>query len=117
MNIDLSHYEVWFITGTQHLYGEDTLKEVSDHAKKIADNLDAITELPVKVRFKPIVTQSEEISRVCREASNDEKCIGCILWMHTFSPAKMWIAGLKALSKPFVHLHTQFNRDIPWKEI
>jgi len=117
MNIDLKHYEVWFITGSQHLYGKETLQKVSYHAEKIAHGLDNELNTTIKIKFKPIVKTSEEITSVLRAASNDNKCIGCILWMHTFSPAKMWISGLQSLSTPFVHFHTQFNRDIPWDQI
>jgi L-arabinose isomerase len=115
--IDLNNYEVWFVTGSQHLYGEATLKLVEQHAREIAGQLSQSGKLPMKVVFKSVVTTAEAITTVCREANNDPKCIGLITWMHTFSPAKMWIAGLKALSKPFVHLHTQYNRDLPWSQI
>jgi L-arabinose isomerase len=115
--IDLKEMEVWFITGSQHLYGEATLKKVAQHASEMAQRMTELGKLPVKVVFKPVVTTSDAISEVCREANNHLYCIGLITWMHTFSPAKMWIAGLKALRKPFVHLHTQYNRDLPWSEI
>jgi L-arabinose isomerase len=115
--IDLKEMEVWFITGSQHLYGEATLKKVAQHASEMAQRMTESGKLPVKVVFKPVVTTSDAISEVCREANNHPNCIGLITWMHTFSPAKMWIAGLKALRKPFVHLHTQYNRDLPWSEI
>lgn len=109
--------EVWFITGSQHLYGEETLKQVAEHsqimAKYVADN----DKIPVKVVFKPVLTTPDAILNLCIEANSNPNCIGLIAWMHTFSPAKMWIAGLNILNKPFVHLHTQYNRDIPWGEI
>ena len=114
---DLKKFEVWFVTGSQHLYGDEALKEVDAHSKKIADALDESSQIPVKVVFKPVVTTPDAIFEVCMQANQKENCVGLITWMHTFSPAKMWIAGLKALQKPFVHLHTQFNRDIPWSEI
>ena len=114
---DLKNYEVWFITGSQHLYGEETLRQVDKDSKQIAGALSQSSRIPVKVVFKPVVTTPDEIYRICVEANTAENCIGLITWMHTFSPSKMWIAGLKALQKPFVHLHTQFNRDIPWAEI
>ena len=114
---NLKHLEAWFITGSQHLYGEETLKQVAVHSQEIAGFLDAQETIPVKVIFKPILTTPEEIFSVCQEANNAKNCIGVIAWMHTFSPAKMWIGGLKILHKPLMHLHTQFNRDIPWKEI
>jgi len=109
--------ELWFVTGSQHLYGPETLEQVGADSKAIAAGLDQSAAIPVPIRFKAVVTTSDEIRQVCLQANNDENCIGLILWMHTFSPARMWIAGLKALIKPFVHLHTQYNRDIPWESI
>ena len=114
---DLKEYEVWFVTGSQHLYGETALKEVADHARIIAEGLSRAKQIPVKVVCKPVVTTPEAIYGLCRDANNAINCVGLIMWMHTFSPAKMWIAGLNALQKPFVHLHTQFNRDLPWSSI
>jgi len=115
--IDLKEYEVWFITGSQHLYGEETLKKVAEHSQQIAKGLDSAKQIPVKIVFKPTVKSPEEIYSICQEANNAKNCIGIIAWMHTFSPAKMWIGGLKILQKPILHLHTQFNRDIPWDSI
>ncbi len=115
--IDFKAFEVWFVTGSQHLYGEETLKKVAEHSQEMATSLTQSGKLPVKVLFKPVVTTPDAITELCRAANNTENCIGLITWMHTFSPAKMWIAGLSALSKPFVHLHTQYNRDLPWSEI
>ncbi len=115
--IDLKQLEVWFITGSQHLYGEETLKKVAEHSQAIAKSLNDEKEISVSVIFKPIVTTPEEILSVCKEVNASENCIGVITWMHTFSPAKMWINGLKILQKPLLHLHTQFNRDIPWNDI
>jgi len=109
--------EVWFITGSQHLYGPEALKQVADNSRRIVEGLNASSRLPVRVTFKPVVTTPESILQVCREANAAAGCIGLIAWMHTFSPAKMWIAGLKALDKPLAHLHTQFNRDLPWATI
>jgi L-arabinose isomerase len=109
--------EVWFVTGSQHLYGPETLAQVAQHSEKIASYFDAEKSIPFKIVFKPVLTTPDEIRALCREANNQEKCIGLVLWMHTFSPAKMWIAGLNSLSKPFLHLHTQFNRELPWSEI
>ncbi|MGP3777202.1 L-arabinose isomerase [Halanaerobium saccharolyticum] len=109
--------ELWFVTGSQHLYGDEVLKDVAENSKKIAEGLSAAKEIPVEIRFKNVVTTAEEIRKVVLEANNNDSCIGIITWMHTFSPAKMWIAGLKAMQKPLLHLHTQFNRDIPWDEI
>lgn len=114
--IALKKLEVWFVTGSQHLYGEDTLKQVAAHAETIARSLDT-GSIPVQVVFKPTVKTPEEIYQVCQQANAAATCIGIIAWMHTFSPAKMWINGLKILQKPLCHLHTQFNRDIPWSEI
>jgi L-arabinose isomerase len=113
----LKQYEAWFITGSQHLYGDETLKQVAGHAQKIAEALDQNDKIPVKIVFKPIVTTPEQIHNMIREANQVDHCIGIITWMHTFSPAKMWISGLNILHKPLLHLHTQFNRDIPWDSI
>jgi len=114
---DIKNMEVWFVTGSQHLYGPETLKQVDVDSSKITDGLNASGKLPVKVVFKPVVKTPDEILDICVQASADKNCIGLITWMHTFSPAKMWIGGLKALSKPYMHLHTQFNRDLPWGKI
>jgi L-arabinose isomerase len=113
----LKSLEVWFTTGSQHLYGEETLEQVSAHSKEIAITLNNSDIIPVTVVFKPILTTPDAIYNLCLEANNTQNCVGLITWMHTFSPAKMWIAGLKALNKPFVHLHTQYGRDIPWSTI
>ena len=115
--IDLKKYEAWFITGSQHLYGQKTLKKVEEHSRQLVKGISNSKEIPVKLIFKSVVTTTDSIYNICLEANNSPKCIGLILWMHTFSPAKMWIEGLKVLQKPFAHLHTQFNRDIPWDSI
>lgn len=115
--IDLKKLEVWFVTGSQHLYGEETLKQVAEHSQIIAKALNSAAQIPVTVVFKPTVKSTEEIYGICAAANEAANCIGIIAWMHTFSPAKMWIGGLKILRKPLLHLHTQFNRDIPWSEI
>ncbi len=115
--MDLKKFEVWFITGSQHLYGEETLAQVAAHSQTIAAALDADPQIPVKIVFRPTVKTPEEIYHICVEANTHSHCIGIIAWMHTFSPAKMWIGGLKILQKPLLHLHTQFNRDIPWSVI
>jgi L-arabinose isomerase len=115
--MDLKTFEVWFLTGSQYLYGEETLKQVAAHSQTIAKALDTDAKIPVRVVYKPTVKSPEEIYHTCIEANNAQHCIGIIAWMHTFSPAKMWIGGLKVLHKPLLHLHTQFNRDIPWGEI
>ena len=114
---DLKTLEAWFVTGSQHLYGEETLKQVDHDSQEIATALDRSSEVAVKIVFKPVLTTPEAILAICREANNTDQCIGLITWMHTFSPAKMWIGGLKTLQKPFLHLHTQFNQDIPWSSI
>ena len=115
--MDLKKIEVWFVTGSQHLYGEATLQQVAAHSQTIAGALNDAAQIPVRVVFRPTVKTPEEIYHTCQEANNTPECIGIIAWMHTFSPAKMWIGGLKILQKPLVHLHTQFNRDIPWASI
>lgn len=115
--IALEAYEVWFITGSQHLYGEDTLRQVAQHAEDIAKALHQAEQVPVNIVYKPVLTTPDAIRQICLEANNAPKCIGLLAWMHTFSPAKMWIAGLKYLHKPLAHLHTQYNRDIPWDSI
>ncbi len=110
----LNTKEVWFITGSQHLYGPETLAQVADHSQKIVAELEKSSFIPVKIIVKPTVKTTEEIFETIAAANQAENCIGIITWMHTFSPAKMWIRGLKILQKPLLHLHTQFNRDIPW---
>ncbi len=115
--LDLKKLEVWFVTGSQHLYGEETLRQVAEHSQTIARALDSSESIPVQVIFKPVVKTPDEIYRLCQAANTAENCIGIVAWMHTFSPAKMWIRGLQCLQKPMCHLHTQFNRDIPWDKI
>ena len=108
--------EIWFVTGSQHLYGPETLEQVATNSRTIAQSLDGDT-IPVRIVWKPVVKTADEILAVCREANNTESCIGLVLWMHTFSPAKMWVAGLTALRKPFLHLHTQANDKLPYSTI
>ncbi len=115
--IDLKQYEIWFVTGSQHLYGPETLDQVAEHSKEIAHAFDQSGKIPVRVVFKPVLTTPDAIRNLCMDANVARQCIGLITWMHTFSPAKMWIAGLSALRKPLLHLHTQYNREIPWGEI
>lgn len=115
--IDLKTFEVWFITGSQNLYGEETLKKVAEHSQEIAKGIDGAANIPVRVVYKPVVKSTEEIYNTLQQANVAENCIGVIAWMHTFSPAKMWIRGLSILKKPMLHLHTQYNRDIPWSSI
>src|ERR1700674_443274 len=109
--------EIWFITGSQHLYGRETLSQVAANSQKIVEELNGSQQLPLKLVWKPTLTNPEEVRALCIEANSAPNCAGLILWMHTFSPPKMWIGGLSVLTKPFLHLHTQFNRDLPWSEI
>lgn len=109
--------QVWLITGSQSLYGPDILEQVADQSRQIAATLDGSGEIPVEVRWLPVVTDPAEIARVLSAANTAEECIGIIAWMHTFSPAKMWIRGLKTLQKPLLHLHTQFGVELPWDTI
>ena len=113
----LSIPEIWFVCGSQHLYGPGPLQEVASNAEKVASALDESEHVALPVRYKALVTTPAEVTKLMQEASGDEACAGLILWMHTFSPAKMWIRGLSALNKPFCHLHTQFNRELPWADI
>lgn len=115
--LDLSASEVWFVTGSQHLYGPDTLATVARNATEIAAGLDVAAAVPTRVVVKPVLTGSDEIRTLVMEANASPNCVGLITWMHTFSPAKMWIAGLGALQRPLLHLHTQYNREIPWDGI
>ena len=117
MNINLKQFEVWFVTGSQHLYGPETLKKVAQHSQEISKALNAASAIPVKVIFKPVLVSPDAITELCQAANNAKNCIGLITWCHTFSPSKMWINGLKQLRKPVAHLHTQYNRDIPWATI
>jgi L-arabinose isomerase len=109
--------EVWFLTGSQGLYGEDTLRQVAAQSQQIAQALDAEADLGVRVVWTPVLTDAAAIRRACLDANSQDGCIGVIAWMHTFSPAKMWIAGLDALAKPLLHLHTQVNVELPWATI
>ncbi len=115
--MSLPSLEIWYVTGSQHLYGPETLKQVAEHSQQIVAALDASERIPVKLVFKPVVKTPDEIRQLCLDANHSPVCAGLVLWMHTFSPSKMWIGGLSALRKPFLHLHTQFNRDLPWSEI
>jgi L-arabinose isomerase len=109
--------DVWFLTGSQSLYGEDALRTVEAQSSTIVRGLAASPAIPVRVTAKPVLTTPDAIRRVCLDANADPSCVGVVAWMHTFSPAKMWIAGLKSLIKPLLHLHTQHNLDLPWAEI
>ena len=116
-SIKLNEFEVWFLTGSQHLYGEVTLREVERHAREVAATLDQSAEIPLRAVFQPVLTTPESIRDVMLQANAAPACAGVVAWMHTFSPAKMWIAGLRLLQKPLLHLHTQFNRDLPWGSV
>ena len=109
--------EIWFVCGSQHLYGHGPLKQVAANAREVANAVGASKHIPVPIVFKALLTTPDEITQLCLDANSDPKCAGLILWMHTFSPSKMWIRGLTALKKPFCHLHTQFNRALPWATI
>jgi len=113
----LATSQVWLVTGSQSLYGPDVLDQVADQSRQIAERLDGSGEIPVEVRWLPVVTDSEQIARVLSDANAAPECVGVIAWMHTFSPAKMWIRGLKSLRKPLLHLHTQFGVELPWQTI
>ncbi|MXX51591.1 MAG: L-arabinose isomerase, partial [Chloroflexi bacterium] len=109
--------QIWFLTGSQHLYGREAIEQVGAHSREIAAHLDDCDAIPMNIVYQPVLTTPEEIHNICRAANSDANCVGLIAWMHTFSPAKNWIAGLSALQKPLLHLHTQYNRDIPWADI
>jgi L-arabinose isomerase len=108
---------LWFLTGSQHLYGPEALRQVAHNSGQLVNSVNGLGRIPLKVVAKPVLTGPEEIARACHEANGDPHCVGVVLWMHTFSPAKMWIGGLRSLHKPVLHLHTQFNRDLPWATI
>lgn len=113
----LKHLKIWMITGSQHLYGPRVLEKVASHAKAVAAHLNDSEAISASVDYRPVVTSSDDITQLILEANRDSNCIGLVAWMHTFSPAKMWINGLKILNKPLLHLHTQFERAIPWETI
>ncbi len=109
--------EFWFVTGSQHLYGEVALKQVAENSKKVVEGLNGSGKLPLKIVFKKVLTTPDEIRSTILEANGNPSVGGVILWCHTFSPSKMWIGGLTQLRKPMLHLHTQFNADLPWATI
>jgi len=113
----LARFEVWFVAGSQEMYGQAALRQVEQHAREIAAGLDGHADVPVRVVYREVATGPDSIRLLAREANAADACVGVIAWMHTFSPAKMWIAGLASLQKPLLHLHTQFNRELPWAEI
>ncbi|MFK0403001.1 L-arabinose isomerase [Microbacterium sp. NPDC090225] len=117
LTTSLDGYEIWFLTGSQHLYGPETLAQVAAQSQEIAGILDAADDVPVRIVWKPVLTDSDAIRRIALEANADDRVIGVVAWMHTFSPAKMWITGLDSLRKPLAHLHTQHNVALPWSEI
>ena len=109
--------QIWFLTGSQGLYGEDVLAQVASQSRVISDALASAPEVVVQVVAKPVLTDADAIRRAMLDANSDDGCVGIIAWMHTFSPAKIWISGLERLQKPLLHLHTQVNRDLPWASI
>ncbi len=115
--IDFANLEVWFVTGSQHLYGPETLSKVKEHSTAIALGLSASSEIPLSIVCKPVMTDGDAIQELCDEADRSKHCVGLITWMHTFSPSRMWIAGLRSLRKPLLHLHTQFADELPWSTI
>ena len=118
MSAGINHkYEIWFLTGTQNLYGDDVLKQVAEQSSEVSSLLAKNLDAPVEIIWKPILKTADEIRQTMQDASSNNSCIGVIVWMHTFSPAKMWISGLHALTKPLLHLHTQANSQLPWATI
>ena len=111
------NYEVWFVIGSQHLYGPEALRQVTKHAEHVVNSLNAEAKLPCKLVLKPLGTTPDEITHICRDANYDDKCAGLVVWLHTFSPAKMWINGLTILNKPLLQFHTQYNAALPWDSI
>lgn len=117
MKIEMNIFEkseVWFVIGSQHLYGQQTLKQVAQQAEEVVKGLNKDAGLPVKLVMKPLATTPDEIATLCREANYANNCLGIVTWLHTFSPAKMWILGLSLLEKPLLQLHTQYSNAIPW---
>ncbi len=113
----LKDKEIWFVTGSQHLYGQKVIEQINGHANTIVKQINRKAGLLLSFRNKGVATTASEIKRICSAADFNDRCIGMVVWMHTFSPAKMWIGGLKKLNKPLCHLHTQFNEEIPWQSI
>jgi len=113
--VNIEQKQIWFVTGSQHLYGEETLRQVAENSKNIVNGLNESSHLPIKIVHQETVKTSDEIAELIQEANSNKNCIGIVAWMHTFSPAKMWIRGLTILNKPLCHLHTQFNAEIPWE--
>ncbi len=115
--VNFKTMELWFATGSQHLYGDQTLRTFAAHANETAGELASCANIPLRVIAKPVLTTPDAITQLCTEANRSRDCVGIIVWMHTFSPAKMWLSGLRILVRPVLHLHTQFNRDLPWDSI
>lgn len=115
--IDPAGSELWFVTGSQELYGDEVLAMVADNSRQIVSGLNGSSDIPLQIVPKPVMSNGDSIAAVVREANSDPRCAGLILWMHTFSPARMWIRALEELHKPYLHLHTQFGRDLPWATI
>ncbi len=115
--IELDTPEIWFVTGSQHLYGEAALREVEANSRTLVEGLNQSGKLPLKLVLQQVMTTPDQIRKLALEANGSPRCAGLVLWMHTFSPAKMWIGGLTTLIKPFLHLHTQFHARLPWSEI
>ena len=113
----LDQFEIWFFTGSQDLYGDETLRQVAGNAERIVAALNEASAIPVRIVYRPVLKSPEGIAAAVLEANAADACVGVVTWMHTFSPARMWIGGLLSLRKPMLHLHTQFNRDLPWGEI
>ena len=114
---ELTHPDIWFVCGSQHLYGAEPLRQVESNARAVASALNNADAVPLPVVFKGLLTTADEIRRLVLDANADPNCAGLVLWMHTFSPSRMWIGGLSQLAKPFCHLHTQYNRELPWESI
>lgn len=115
--LNFSKLEIWFAAGSQRLYGAEALEKVQEHAGEIVQGLSQSGRIPLRIVLKPVLVSTHSIAKLCLEANGDSQCIGLIFWMHTFSPARMWISGLSKLQKPFIHLHTQYNRSLPWPTI
>lgn len=115
--LELKPYQFWFVVGSQHLYGEEKLQEVRENSKRMAEELNKLGILPYTIQFKGVLSKAEEISQLTKEANNEDACAGLITWMHTFSPGKMWIAGLTSFQKPLLQFHTQYHQNLPWGQI
>lgn len=117
MMLQTKPYQFWFVTGSQHLYGPETLQEVEAHSREMVEGLNVDAAVSYEIVFKSVLTTPDDIRRLMIDANADDNCAGIITWMHTFSPSKMWIRGFSQLKKPYLHFATQYNRDIPWDTI